>query len=130
MYYAALPTAWAAGVPAGTHMPPIGSATVWECGTVEFRCGYLEFKGDGLETLERALDRGERLLAALGSRLLEPAKRAGEAAEAVELRQSSESSVLASLARERGPLADRCAALGLLVAQRRARAGRGPGDWH
>jgi Domain of unknown function (DUF4055) len=60
--------------------------------------GFLEFKGQGLASFERAMDRDERLLAILGSRLLESQKRVGETAQAIELRQSGETSVLANIA--------------------------------
>jgi hypothetical protein len=66
--------------------------------TVGASAGFLEFKGQGLSTFERAMDRDERLMAILGSRILEGQKRVGETAEAIELRQSGESSVLATLA--------------------------------
>jgi hypothetical protein len=66
--------------------------------TVGASAGFLEFKGHGLSTFERAMDRDERLMAILGSRILEGQKRVGETAEAIELRQSGESSVLATLA--------------------------------
>jgi hypothetical protein len=49
-------------------------------------------------TFERAMDRDERLMAVLGSRLLEPQKRVGETAEAIELRQGGESSILGNIA--------------------------------
>ena len=48
-------------------------------------------------TFERALDRCERLLAVLGSRLLESQKRVSESAEALSLRQAGESSVIAGI---------------------------------
>jgi hypothetical protein len=44
------------------------------------------------------MDRDERLMAILGSRMLEEKKRVGETAEAIELRQSGENSVLMTLA--------------------------------
>lgn len=47
---------------------------------------FLEFKGEGLSTFERALDRAERLLAVLGSRLLESQRRVSESAEALTTR--------------------------------------------
>jgi hypothetical protein len=59
---------------------------------------YLEFKGDGLMTFERALDRVERLLAVLGSRLLESQKRVSESAEALAIRQAGESSIIGAIA--------------------------------
>ena len=60
----------------------IGSTTAWVTDTLGATAGYLEFKGDGLMTFERALDRVERLLTVLGSRLLESQKRVSESAEA------------------------------------------------
>jgi hypothetical protein len=60
--------------------------------------GFLEYTGQGLKTFERALDRDERLMAGLGARLLESQKRVGETAEAIEIRQSGENSILGNLA--------------------------------
>ena len=44
------------------------------------------------------MDRDERLMAVLGARLLEGQKRVGETAQAIELRQSGENSILSNLA--------------------------------
>jgi len=52
---------------------------------------------DGLMTFERALDRVERLLTVLGSRLLESQKRVSESAAALAIRQAGESSIIASI---------------------------------
>jgi len=43
------------------------------------------------------MDRAERLMAVLGTRMLEGQKRAVETAEAIELRQSGENSVLTTM---------------------------------
>jgi hypothetical protein len=72
----------------------IGSSTAWVTATA----GFLEFTGQGPETFERAMDRDERLLAVLGSRLLEGQKKVGETAQAIELRQSGENSILGNIA--------------------------------
>ena len=56
------------------------------------------FRGEGLGTFEKALDRCERLMTVLGSRLLETQKRVSESAEALALRQAGESSIIGSLA--------------------------------
>ena len=40
--------------------------------------GFLEFRGHGLSTFETAQARDERLMAVLGSRMLEDTKRVGE----------------------------------------------------
>jgi hypothetical protein len=60
--------------------------------------GFLEYSGQGLKTFERALDRDERLMTVLGARLLESQKKVGETAQAIELRQSGENSILGNLA--------------------------------
>ena len=76
----------------------IGSSTAWVSETPGATAGFLEFTGQGLTTFERAMDRDERLMALLGSRMLEETKRVGETADAIELRQTGESSVLMTLA--------------------------------
>jgi len=60
--------------------------------------GFLEFRGHGLSTFETAQARDERLMAVLGSRMLEDTKRVGETAQAIELRQAGENSILQTLA--------------------------------
>ena len=53
--------------------------------------------GSGLETFKRAMDHAERLMAILGSRLLESQKRVSESAEALTLRQAGEGSIVANI---------------------------------
>jgi len=60
--------------------------------------GFLEFKGQSLGTFENAQDRDEQLMAVLGSRMLEDTKRVVETADAIELRQAGENSILMTLA--------------------------------
>jgi len=97
IHFTALPTAWVSGFDK-TATLRIGSSTAWTTETVGATAGFLEFTGQGLSTFERAMDRDERLMAVLGSRLLEEQKRVGETADAIELRQSGENSVLSSIA--------------------------------
>jgi hypothetical protein len=97
VHYTALPTAWVSGFDKSATLR-IGSSTAWSSETVGATAGYLEFTGQGLTTFERAMDRDERLMAVLGSRLLEDQKRVGETAEAIQLRQSGENSVLSAIA--------------------------------
>jgi hypothetical protein len=59
--------------------------------------GYLEFTGQGLTTFERAMAQDEQQMAVLGSRMLEAQKRVGETADAIELHQSGENSVLSAV---------------------------------
>lgn len=97
VHFTALPTAWVSGFDKAATLR-IGSSTAWVTETPGATAGFLEFTGQGLTTFERAMDRDERLLAVLGSRLLEGQKKVGETAQAIELRQSGENSILANIA--------------------------------
>ena len=97
LHFTALPTAWVSGFDK-TSTLRIGSSTAWVAETPGATAGFLEFTGQGLTTFERAMDRDERLMAVLGSRLLEDQKKVGETAQAIELRQSGEQSVLGGVA--------------------------------
>lgn len=97
MHFTALPTAWVSGFDK-TGTLRIGSGTAWVTETTGASAGFLEYTGQGLTTFERAMDRDERLMAVLGARLLEDQKRVGEAAQAIELRQAGENSILGNLA--------------------------------
>src|SRR5262249_21005203 len=93
----ALPTAWVSGFDK-TATLRIGSSTAWVSETAGATAGFLEFRGQGLMTFERAMDRAERLMTLLGSRLLESQKKAIETARSIALKQSGENSILASIA--------------------------------
>ncbi len=97
LHFTALPTAWVAGFDKKDDLH-IGSSTAWVSDTVGAVAGFLEFKGHGLSTFENAQSRDERLMAVLGSRMLEDTKRVGETADAIELRQAGENSILMTLA--------------------------------
>ena len=97
LHYTALPTAWVSGFDKDAELK-IGSSTAWVAQAAGAAAGYLEFTGQGVTTFERAMDRNERLLAVLGTRMLSEQKRVGESADAIALRQSGENSVLGSLA--------------------------------
>src|SRR5688572_15903442 len=96
LHFTALPTAWVSGFDKGSELR-IGSSTAWVAESQGATAGFLEFTGQGLTTFERAMDRDERLMAVLGTRTLEAQKRVGETAEAIELRQSGETSVLTTI---------------------------------
>lgn len=96
LHFTALPTAWVSGFDKASSLR-IGSSTAWVSETPGATAGFLEFTGQGLTTFERAMDRDERLMAVLGTRMLEAQKRVGESAEAIELRQSGENSVLSAV---------------------------------
>lgn len=97
IHFTALPTAWVSGFDK-TATLRIGSSAAWVSETPGATAGFLEFTGQGLTTFERAMDRDERLLAVLGSRLLEDQKKVGETAQAIQLRQSGEYSILGGIA--------------------------------
>ena len=97
LHFTALPTAWVSGFDKTAELR-IGSSTAWVTDQVGAVAGFLEFKGHGLSTFENAQNRDERLMAVLGSRMLEDTKRVGETAQAIELRQAGENSVLMTLA--------------------------------
>jgi len=97
LHFTALPTAWVSGFDKSATLR-IGSSTAWVSETPGATAGFLEFSGQGLTTFERAMDRDERLMAVLGSRLLEDQKKVGETAEAIQLRQSGENSALSAIA--------------------------------
>ena len=96
VHYTALPTAWVSGF-GKTASLKIGSSAAWVAEAPGAVAGFLEFTGQGLTTFERAMDRDERLMAVLGSRLLEDQKKVGETAEAIQLRQSGENSILGNI---------------------------------
>ena len=97
LHFTALPTAWVSGFSNGGTLR-IGSSTAWVSEAQGATAGFLEFTGQGLTTFERAMDRDERLMSVLGSRLLEDQKKVGETAEAIQLRQGGENSILGYLA--------------------------------
>jgi len=96
LHFTALPTAWVSGFDKSATLR-IGASTAWVAETPGATAGFLEFTGQGLTTFERAMDRDERLMAVLGTRMLEAQKRVGETADAIELRQSGENSVLSAV---------------------------------
>jgi hypothetical protein len=97
LHFTALPTAWVSGFERGS-VPRIGSTSVWVSEQPGATAGYLEFVGAGLSTFENAMDRDERMLSMLGTRLLESERKVAETATAIELRQSGEKSVLGVIA--------------------------------
>ena len=59
---------------------------------------FLEFTGQGLEALEKRLEKKEQMMAVLGARILAQEKKMVEAAETARIHKAGESSVLASIA--------------------------------
>ena len=97
LHFTALPTAWVSGFEKDATLR-IGSSVAWVAEAPGATAGFLEYTGQGLGSFERALDHAERLMAVLGSRLLEGQKKVAETAEAMQIRQGGEESILGSLA--------------------------------
>lgn len=71
----------------------IGPSVVWEIGTNE-SAGILEFNGQGLKSLEKALEIKETQVASLGGRLLGDSKTAGQSDNQVKIKDRNEQSLL------------------------------------
>lgn len=99
-HFTALPTPYVIGLSEQQSLT-IGSAKAWVVSGVnasDVEIGMLEFTGQGLQSLENALEEKESQMARLGSRLLEQEKKAAEAFETHRLKTSGEHSILASIA--------------------------------
>jgi hypothetical protein len=96
-----LPQPWAAGFPDKAEFK-IGGEELWLASDPQAQVGMLEYTGNGLKSLEVAMEHKEKMMAALGARLLEETKRAAEVAETLKIRQSGEQSVLKSLSQTVG----------------------------
>jgi hypothetical protein len=102
-HFTALPQAYITGVDPdeynqGVH---VGSGTAWVIPNESAKVGFLEFSGQGLGSLERAIEQKEQMMAVLGARLLEGPKGV-EAAETARIRQNTETSILSSMVQSVG----------------------------
>lgn len=98
LHYTALPTPWAAGFDTKTKLY-IGPTKAWVTSEPTATCGYLEFTGQGLKAIENDLDRKEKQMAVLGSRLIEGQRVGVEAAETARIRQSGEVNSLVTISK-------------------------------
>lgn len=98
LHYTALPTPWAAGFDVKTKLF-IGPSKAWISSDPSASCGYLEFTGQGLKSVSEDLDRKEKQMAVLGSRLIEGQRVGVEAAETARIRQSGEVNALTTVAK-------------------------------
>lgn len=95
-HFTALPQPWVAGFDVETELR-IGSGTAWVSKHENARAGYLEFHGQGLSSLEKALEHKEKQMAVLGAKLLEGQRPGVVAAETARINQAGESSTLAQV---------------------------------
>jgi hypothetical protein len=77
---------------------PLGSSTIQAFGNPQAKVSFLEFTGTGLGALSKRMEEKEKMMAALGARLLAAEKRTAETAETAAIHRSGENGVLASLA--------------------------------
>jgi hypothetical protein len=101
-HFCASPVYFFSGFDSEEVSPAIGSSQGIVSKNADARVSFVEFTGGGLQEQRLALTEKESMMAALGARLLEPTKRAAEAAETLQIRQSGESSALQSMAQSVG----------------------------
>jgi hypothetical protein len=92
-HFTGLPTPVITGVDSSTVLK-IGSTTAWVLPQVESKAMYLEFTGQGLQSLEKALQEKIGLMASMSARLVDSNTKGSEAAETVRLRYMSETASL------------------------------------
>ena len=96
-HFTALPQPWMSGdLKEETSELPIGTYTVWQL-EQDASVGYLEFSGAGIDALQKISTTKEENMVALGASLLQ-GRKGVESAEALRIRQGSESSTLMTLA--------------------------------
>lgn len=75
----------------------LGSSTILTL-PKDATAGFMHVGSGGFASLEKAMDRKEQQMAALGARMLSPEKKEAEAAETHEIKRGGENSVLATIA--------------------------------
>lgn len=88
-----LPTPVVSGVDSSTTLK-IGGTSAWILPDPQAKAMYLEFQGQGLGSLEKALEEKVALMATASARLVDNSTRGSEAAETVRLRYMSEAASL------------------------------------
>lgn len=88
-----LPTPVVSGVDSSTVLK-IGGTSAWILPDPQAKAAYLEFQGQGLGSLEKALEEKVALMATASARLVDNSTRGSEAAETVRLRYMSEAASL------------------------------------
>jgi Domain of unknown function (DUF4055) len=97
-HFAGLPTLYVTGSTDADAPIKIGAQAAIVLTDAQAKVGYAEFTGQGLSSLERALEHKEAQMAALGAAVFGAAQRKGvEAAETARIRISGENSLLISV---------------------------------
>lgn len=95
-FFVSLPQPWVTGVQ-GQGTVRMGSGVFLQVEQADAKFGMLEFTGQGLGALEKALADKERMMAVLGSRMLEAPKREVETAEAMQIRAMADGTTLTQI---------------------------------
>lgn len=98
LHFTALPTPWVTGVSKDNAPTTIGSTTLWCIPNSEARVGMLEFTGAGLHLLAEEIATTKSEIADMGARLLESRSKSAEAAATLEMKSSTDSASLSSIA--------------------------------
>ena len=97
LHWCALPTPYFFGVEDKGKKFTIGPSKAIVSGNPNAKAGILEFSGQGLGSVEKALDRLEDHMAVMGARLLEHKKKGVESAEALQTRSADETATLITI---------------------------------
>lgn len=95
-HFAGLPTPVVSGAEVAGKLR-VGGSQAWVLPDKDAKAYYLEFKGEGLTTLEKALQEKEAQLASLSSSIISRSIRGSESPDAIRLRMSSETASLYSV---------------------------------
>lgn len=97
-HVAGLPTPWVNGIDDDNAIELHLGANTFIKLPPGAEAGFLQCGNEGFATIEKAMDRKEQQMAALGARMLAPEKRDAEAEGTHEIKRGGENSVLATLA--------------------------------
>lgn len=93
-HFTGLPTPYVTGtVNDGTEIR-IGSTVILQLPDANSKVGFMEFTGQGLKSLETALEAKEQMMGVLGAAVFHDAPRGVEAAETARIRSNGETSLL------------------------------------
>lgn len=95
-HFVGLPTPVVKGVDASTKLS-IGGTSAWILPDKDADAKYLEFVGQGLKSLENALQEKIGLMATMSARLVDSSSKGSEASETVRLRYMSETATLSQI---------------------------------
>jgi Domain of unknown function (DUF4055) len=93
-HFTALPTLYVTGVSDTTSPIHVGAQAAILLSDPLAKVGYAEFSGQGLSSLERALEEKEHMMAVLGGAVFADQRKGVEAAETARIRTSGETSLL------------------------------------